>query len=120
MSNKRGRCWRRSWCIALLGSAPWHALADSSTPRLAAYYDRHLAICAGAAYEWTGDSTPKQVLRDVVQVGVGKSESYALASDGRLHAWSNDPRNAVVLLDGVKSFAAGDAGVLAIKADGSL
>lgn len=120
MSNKRGRRWRQFWCIALLGSATLHAVADSSTPRLASYYDRHLAICAGAAYEWTGDSTPKQVLRDVVQVGVGKNESYALTGDGRLQAWSSDPRKAVVLLEGVKSFAAGDAGVLAIRADGSL
>lgn len=96
------------------------AHADSSTPRLASYYDRHLAICAGAAYQWTGDDTPRQVLANVVQVGVGRNESYALTDDGRLHAWGNDVRKAEVLLEGVKSFAAGDAGVLAIKPDGSL
>jgi alpha-tubulin suppressor-like RCC1 family protein len=111
------------WAVVVLivsaGMVPT-ALADSSTPRLAAYYDRFLAVCAGAAYEWAGDDKPEPVLRDVVQVGVGKNESYALTGDGRLHAWSSDARQAVVLLEGVKSFAAGSAGVLAIKAGGSL
>jgi alpha-tubulin suppressor-like RCC1 family protein len=120
MSSKAHRSWRRSWCIALLAGVALHAHADSSTPRLASYYDRHLAICAGAAYEWTGGDAPRQVMRDVAQVGVGRNESYALTSDGRLHAWSSDARKAEVLLEGVKSFAAGNAGVLAIKADGSL
>lgn len=120
MSSKRRRSWWRFWCIALLAGATLHAHADSSTPRLASYYDRHLAICAGAAYEWTGDDAPRQVLRDVVQVGVGRNESYALTRDGRLHAWSNDSHKAEVLLEGVRSFAAGNTGVLAIKADGSL
>lgn len=106
--------------VALSGCAAKAVHADSSTPRLASYYDRHMAICAGVAYEWTGDDTPKQVMRDVVQVGVGKRENYALAGDGRLHAWTNDPRRAVVLLEGVKSFAAGDTGVLAIKEEGVL
>ena len=36
------------------------AVADSSTPRLAAYYDRHMAICGGEAYEWSGDETPAE------------------------------------------------------------
>ena len=111
------------WAVVVLvvsaGVVPT-ALADSSTPRLAAYYDRFLAVCAGAAYEWTGDDKPKQVLRDVVQVGVGENESYALTGDGRVHAWSSDARQTVVLLEGVKSFAAGSTGVLAIKADASL
>lgn len=106
--------------LALSAGVVPTALADSSTPRLAAYYDRFLAVCAGAAYEWSGDDKPQQVLRDVVQVGVGRSESYALAGDGRLRAWSGDAREAVVLLEGVQSFAAGNTGVLAIKTDGSL
>jgi alpha-tubulin suppressor-like RCC1 family protein len=107
-------------CAVLIAIAFPEARADSSTPRLAAYYDRHLAICAGDAYEWTGNDTPKQVMRDVVQVGVGNSESYALAGDGRLRTWSSGVLEPVTLLDGVKSFAAGSSGVLAIKADGSL
>ena len=106
--------------LALSACAASIAYADSSTPRLAAYYDRQLAICAGDAYEWTGDEQPKKVMRDVLQVGVGKNESYALSSDGRLHAWSSELREAQALLEGVKSFAAGSSGVLAIKVDGSL
>jgi alpha-tubulin suppressor-like RCC1 family protein len=106
--------------IALTAALSSTAGADSSTPRLAAYYDRQHAICAGNAYEWTGNDRPKQVLRDVMQVGVGNNESYALTSDGRLRAWSNDVHDAATLLDGVRSFAAGSSGILAIKADGSL
>jgi alpha-tubulin suppressor-like RCC1 family protein len=106
-------------CVIVAMTLPI-ARADSSTPRLAAYYDRYLAICAGDAYAWTGEDTPKKVMRGVVQVGVGRSDSYALAGDGRLQAWTSDSRDAVAMLDGVQSFAAGSSGVLAIKADGSL
>lgn len=95
-------------------------LADSSTPRLAAYYDRHLAVCGGDAYEWSGDELPRAAMRQVVQVGVGRHSSYALASDGRLSGWGDDFRNAEVLLEGVKTFAAGDSGVLAIRTDDTL
>lgn len=96
------------------------AVADSSTPRLAAYYDRHMAICGGEAYEWSGDDAPRNVGRDVVQVGVGKRQSYALTGLGRLHAWNADFRAADPLLDGVRYFSAGDSGVLAIRNDGTL
>jgi alpha-tubulin suppressor-like RCC1 family protein len=79
-----------------------------------------MAICGGDAYEWSGEGTPARVLRDIVQVGVGRSDSYALSKDGRLHAWGDDFREAQPLLDGVRYLAAGNSGVLAIKADGSL
>ena len=95
-------------------------LADSSTPRLAAYYERHLAICGGDAYEWSGDELPRAAMRQVIQVGVGRHSSYALARDGQLYAWGDDFRKAEVLLEGVKAFAAGDSGVLAIKIDDTL
>jgi alpha-tubulin suppressor-like RCC1 family protein len=111
---------RALFVLALTAVLTAPAGADSSTPRLAAYYDRWLAVCAGDAYEWTGSDRPKQAMRDVVQVGVGRNESYALTGDGRLRAWSHDVRDAVTLLDGVQSFAAGSSGILAIKADGSL
>jgi alpha-tubulin suppressor-like RCC1 family protein len=79
-----------------------------------------MAICGGDAYEWSNDGKPAPTLRGVVQVGVGRNDSYALTRDGRLHGWSADFRQAEVLLDDVGSFAAGDSGVLAIKRDGSL
>jgi alpha-tubulin suppressor-like RCC1 family protein len=106
--------------LVLAASTTGTVVADSSTPLLASYYDRHLAICSGDAYEWSGEEMPRKAMRDVTQVGVGKSDSYALSRDGRLHAWSDDFRAAEPLLDGVKYFAAGNSGVLAIKADGSL
>ena len=106
--------------LVLAASGTGKAVADSSTPLLASYYDRHMAICGGDAYEWSGDGKPKPSLRDVVQVGVGRNDSYALSRDGRLHGWSADFRKAEVLLDAVDSFAAGDSGVLAIRKDGTL
>ena len=96
------------------------AMADSSPPRLASYYDRHLAICGGDAYEWSGDGKPGKSMRNAVQVGVGRDDSYALSGDGRLHAWSDNFRDAEPLLDNVRHFAAGNSGVLAIRTDGSL
>ena len=106
--------------LLLAASCTGSAGADSSTPLLASYYDRHMAICGGDAYEWSGDGKPTPSLRDVVQVGVGRNDSYALARDGRLHGWSTDFRQAEMLLDDVGSFAAGDSGVLAIRRDGTL
>jgi alpha-tubulin suppressor-like RCC1 family protein len=104
--------------LAAGGADP--SFADSSTPRLASYYDRHLAICGGDALEWRGDARPAVVMRDVVQVGVGKSAGYALAKDGRLHTWRDGSRKVETILEGVRYFAAGESGVLAIKLDGSL
>ena len=106
--------------LALAASTAGTACADSSTPLLASYYDRHLAICHGDAHEWTGEEKPRKVIRDVAQVGVGRNDSYALSRDGRLYAWGDDSRETELLLDGVKYFAAGSSGVLAIKADGGL
>jgi alpha-tubulin suppressor-like RCC1 family protein len=106
--------------LVLAATFTGKAVADSSTPLLASYYDRHMAICGGDAYEWSGDGQPKPSLREVVQVGVGRNDSYALTHDGRLHGWSADFRQAQVLLDAVGSFAAGDSGVLAIRRDGTL
>jgi alpha-tubulin suppressor-like RCC1 family protein len=106
--------------LVLAASCTGRAVADSSTPLLASYYERHLAICGGDAYEWSGDGKPAKTMRDIVQVGVGRNDSYALSRDGRLHGWSADFREAEVLLDDAVSFAAGDSGVLAIRRDGSL
>jgi hypothetical protein len=69
------------------------AVADSSTPRLAAYYDRHMAICGGEAYEWSGDDPPRNVGRDVLQLAtaakaasVGDGTNYYVTADGELFA----------------------------------
>jgi hypothetical protein len=66
--------------LVLAAGATGTAVADSSTPLLASHYDRHMAICGGDAYEWSGEDTPRKAMRDVTQVGVGKSGSYALSS----------------------------------------
>ena len=111
----------RSLALAAIGAiAAGTVLADSSTALLASYYDRHMAICGGDAYEWSAAERPVKVMPNAAQVGVGKRAGYALSNDGRLYAWGADVREAEPLLDGVKYFAAGDSGVLAIKTDGSL
>ncbi len=106
--------------LALIAVLAGPVCADSSTPLLASYYDRHMAICAGDAHEWSGEAKPLKAMPNVAQVGVGRGESYTLTKDGRLHAWGDDFRGAEPLLDGVRYFAAGESGVLAVKTDGSL
>ena len=54
------------------------ASADSSSPLLAAFYDRQMAIINGVAYGWKDDDTPKRVTNNAVQVGVGRSAFYVL------------------------------------------
>lgn len=114
----RRACAAAAVAAAML--APQGALADSSTPRLAAYYDRQLAICDGDAYAWTGRGAPALAVRGVIAVGVGRDDAYLLKGDGRLLAWRDDPGAAQTVMTEVASFAAGDSGVLAIRADGSL
>ena len=110
----------RAIVLAAIACAPHGAHADSSTPRLAAYYERQLAICDGDAYAWTGRAAPALAMRGVTAVGVGRDDAYALTGDGRLLAWRDEPAAAQTALTEVASFAAGDSGVLAIRADGSL
>lgn len=121
VGTRGGRAW--PFALALLvpfASVAPTAAADSSTPRLAAYYDRQLAICDGDAYAWTGRNAPALALRGVIAVGVGRDDAYALTADGRLLAWRDEPGAAQTALTDVASFAAGDSGVLALRADGSL
>ncbi|HCZ17692.1 MAG TPA: hypothetical protein PL117_13340 [Accumulibacter sp.] len=96
------------------------AVADSSGERLASYYDRHMAIVGGTAYGWSGSDRPTAMIADAVQVGVGKDAYYALRKDGTLLTWSGSPANAALLMRDVVSFAAGNAGWLAINRGGSL
>ena len=94
--------------------------ADSSGPRLAAYYDRFLALCGDSVYEWNDSETPVKRMDGIRQVGVGKRNSYALTEEGDLLAWSDNPAKPIVLTDQVKAFYAGRSGLFVIRDDGSL
>ena len=58
--------------------------AASSSPRLAAYYDRKMVLCDKTAFQWQGYDKPRRVADNIAQVGVGRDVSYALTHDGRL------------------------------------
>jgi alpha-tubulin suppressor-like RCC1 family protein len=94
--------------------------ADSSGPRLAAYYDRFLAICGDSVFEWNNSDAPVKRMSGIRQVGVGRINSYALTVEGELLAWSDNPDRVIVLTDQVNSFYAGRSGLFAIRQDGSL
>jgi hypothetical protein len=100
--------------------SPVPVYADSSSPRLAAYYDRKLLLCGQTAYEWIGNDHPTPVATDVTQVGVGRDASYALTSSGRLLTWNNKPEEKQEILKDVSWFAAGRSGVFAARANGAV
>ena len=99
---------------------PSIARADASRADLASYYDRHMALRDGVAWGWTGRGTPRAMLREVVQVGVGKDAWFALRRDGTLVTWDDDVAAARPLMSGVARFAAGDSGWFAIDPAGAL
>ncbi|MFT5445680.1 MAG: alpha-tubulin suppressor-like RCC1 family protein [Gammaproteobacteria bacterium] len=94
--------------------------ADSSSPRLAGYYDLFMAICDDTAYEWSGNGKPEHALADVIQVGVGRSTRYALKRTGELVGWTQNAQRALSLATQVRSFYAGRTGVFIIRHDRSL
>lgn len=94
--------------------------ADSSEPRLAAYYDRFLALCGDSVFEWNDFDAPAQRMSGIRQVGVGKNNSYVLTVKGKLLAWSDNPDRSIVLSDQVKSFYAGRSGLFVIRIDDTL
>lgn len=94
--------------------------ADSSSPLLAAYYDRQMAIVGDAVYLWQGDRKPTRLHLSAIQVGVGDDISYVLTGDGALQGFRDDPSRRRTLMTGVMRFAAGDRGVLAIRQDKTL
>jgi hypothetical protein len=105
-------------CIGLVPrTAP---LADSSSPLLAAYYDRQMAIVDGTAYGWAGENPPKRIASDAEQVGVGRQFYYVLDGGGVLRRFGDAARPPKILRTGVASFAAGRSGVLAIGKDRAL
>ena len=94
--------------------------ADSSGPRLAAYYDRFLAICGDSTFEWNGFDKPVKRMSGITQVGVGKSNSYALTKNGELLAWSDNSDKPVTVSSQVSYFFAGRSGLFAIDNDNTL
>lgn len=105
--------------IAFLGGLP-PGYADSSGPRLAAYYDLFMAICGNQVYQWEGDEAPRKAGVGAKRVGVGRTIRYALTDRGRLTAWEDAPARAEPIMDRVKSFHAGRSGLFIIRADDSL
>ena len=94
------------------------AFADSSSPLLAAYYDRHMAIVAGRVYAWQGEDRPRRLpLQDVVQVGVGAETHYVLTSKSALLSFDRTSDRPKRVLTGVARFAAGRSGLLVIRSD---
>lgn len=110
--------WARIVLLAILFAGP--AYADSSSPRLAAYYDRHMAIVAGKVYAWDKQSQPSRIPIEAVQVGVGSDRYYVLTNKGKLVSFQENLDAQTPLMDGVKYFAAGQTGVLAITNGGRL
>lgn len=88
--------------------------ADSSSPRLASYYDRHMALAGQGAYGWVGRGQPVRMMAGVVQLGVSDKAFFALLADGTLQTWTDQPTRATTLMRGVKRFAAGASGWFAI------
>lgn len=94
--------------------------ADSTSPRLAAYYDLKMLLCHQTAYQWRGGDGPTPVANDVIQVGVGRDVSYVLIKSGRLLAWSGASSEKQEILDQVTWFVAGRTGVFAARSNGAL
>lgn len=94
--------------------------AASSSPRLAAYYDRKMVLCDKTAFQWQGYDKPRRVADNIAQVGVGRDVSYALTHDGRLLSWRASAESPRVILERISWFAAGRSGVFAIRTDNTL
>lgn len=102
-----------AWAGALLtiGSK---TMADSSSPTLASYYARHMALVSGVAHGWVGQGAPQRLMAGVRQVGVSRDAWFALRETGELVTWTDAPERAAVLMRSVGSFAAGQSGWFAI------
>lgn len=98
----------------------WASYADSSSPGLAAYYDRKMLLCGDTAYEWEDVDRPQLVATQVRQIGVGRDASYILTNDGDLMTWTDASVEKIKILDRVNWFAAGRTGVFAARMDGAL
>jgi len=101
-----------------LGSLP--VAADSSSPLLAAFYERKLAVCGGAVFQWSGNDRPAKLFSGATAVGVGRDTSYALLKNGHLVSWTDDPDGKLLVGKDVRRFSAGRSGVLIVRTDNSL
>lgn len=130
-SNREVRHWRAGgnflsppfayFLVVMLGVIPISsASADSSSPLLAAYYDRQMAIVNGVVYAWQGRGKLKRVAAEAIQVGVGRNTFYVLNSSSELLSYRGGLERPDLLMTGVAKFAVGRSGVLAIKPDGTL
>ena len=80
--------------------------ADSSSPLLAAYYDRQMAIVGQTAYGWQGTDRPWRIHDAAVQVGVGRSSYFVLTTGGALLKFGTSSPKSRLVADGVARFAA--------------
>lgn len=111
-------CAVRVFLIVLLTSSP--VLADSSSPKLAAFYDWQMAIVDGRAYAWKGQNPPRLIPGTARQVGVGRDRYYVLTNKGDLITFTENTDHHVVLMQDIAKFSAGNSGVLAIAKDRKL
>jgi len=106
--------------LPLAAAAVAPAAADSSSPLLAAYYGRHMAIVEGTVYAWKGNNPPRQTPFKAIQVGVGRDTYFVLTRNGVLLGFRDNFQKPVTLSADVARFAAGRSGVLAVKQDNTL
>ena len=107
-----------AFMCTLMGQVP--SQADSTSPRLAAYYDLKMLLCDQTAYQWRESNRPTPVANDVIQVGVGRNASYVLTTSGRLLTWSDASSEKQEIFDQVTWFEAGRMGVFAARSNGTL
>ncbi len=103
--------------LMLMSTFAW---ADSSSPQLAAYYNRQMAIVNETVYAWQGRNAPSVVPLSARQVGVGRDRYYVLTMNGELVAFRKPAGPRTMLMRGVTQFSAGNSGVLAIRDDQAL
>ena len=102
-----------AWAGALMTTGS-QTMADSTSPTLASYYARHMALAGGVAHGWVGQGAPRRLMEGVRQVGVSRDAWFALRDNGELVTWTDAPERAATLMRSVASFAAGQSGWFAI------
>ncbi len=106
--------------IGLVVSCGAPALGDSSSPLLAAYYDRQMAIVGGNVYAWRGDNPLQKMRVQGVQVAVGHRRYYVLTPKGTVLVFKHPHNQPNKMLRDVVRFAAGQQGILGIDRAGTL
>jgi hypothetical protein len=118
--NVRMPTRRAALSVLTLLMNPLASRADTSSPGLASYYERHAALIDGVVYGWVGSGEPRRMRDGAKQIGVSRDAVFALLVDGTLVSWTTAPGQATTLQRGVTSFAAGASGWFAIDADAAL